>query len=59
MGDLIVLGYLALGFVPMILANWLYFKDTAAAKSLLFRWLFSTFCVLSAFAISLLLDCSG
>ncbi len=59
MGDLIVVGYLALGFVPMILANWLYFKDTAAAKSLLYRWLFATFCVLSAFAISLLLDCFG
>lgn len=59
MGDLIVSGFLALGFVPIILANWLYFKDTAAAKSLLFRWLFSTFCVLSAFAISLLLDCFG
>ena len=59
MGDLIVLGYLALGFVPMILANWLYFKDIAAVKSLLYRWLFATFCVLSAFAISLLLDRFG
>ncbi len=59
MGDLIVSGFLALGFVPMILANWLYFKDTAAAKSLLFRWLFSTFCVLTAFAISLLVDSFG
>lgn len=59
MGDLIVSGFLALGFVPMILANWLYFKDTAAAKSLLFRWLFSTFCLLSAFAISLLLERFG
>lgn len=59
MGDLIVSGFLALGFVPIILANWLYLKDTAAVKSLLFRWLFSTFCVLSAFAISLLLDNLG
>ena len=58
-GNLIVAGYLAIGFIPIILALRFYFKDTAAARKLLFLWLFSTLCVLFAFALTLLIENAG